>query len=108
MTYLLAALGAGLLLLVWDFQRRWFQNQSKQRDHEQTREMERGKRTDALISKLDAMADSQKARDERNDRALANFVNEMKQGITQLTALTQKQSSAQVEKLQQMSRLGRR
>lgn len=101
MIYLLTALGAAALLILWDFQRRWFLNADKQRDHEDTRVTALCKRTEQLL-------DSQAARDQRNDRALQNFVSEMKDGIKVLSAAVQKSQTAQVDKLAQMSRMGRR
>ena len=100
-TVLLSAAALGLLLLAWDFQRRWFQNADKQRDHEDTR-------VNALCKRIEPLLDAQAARDTRNDRALSNFVNEMKEGIKSLSAAVQKSQTAQVDKLAQMSRMGRR
>lgn len=95
----LSALGGGLLLLAFDFQRRWFANQSRQREHEATRVNAAARAAEELLA-------SQKARDERNDRALGNFLKEQGELVKHLAAQVQKQSTAQVEKLAQMNRMG--
>lgn len=100
-TVLLCLAASGALGLAWDFQRRWFLNQDKQRDHEDTR-------VSTLCKRIDTLLDVQQNRDGRNEKALANFVGEMKDGIKAITVHAQKAQAAQVEKLAQMSRMGRR
>ena len=104
MIYILGVLGAALLLLLWDAQRRYFDDRKASRAHES----DLAKQMHAVLAALEPVITGQTARDERNNRALAAFLTEIKQQVQALHAHAQKSSADTVSKLQQMGRITRR
>lgn len=99
LAWVVLALGVGLLGLAFDFQRRWFEHRSTQREHERTV-------ANDLLTQVAPMIASQAERDQRNKKALELFLTEMRDGIKSLTVHAQKQSTETVSKLQAMGRMG--
>ena len=93
----IAVLGAAALFVAWDFQRRHFQHKAEQRRFEASAVLDQIRAIEPLIA-------GQAKRDERNDKALAAFLTELRGLVQALQTSVQKQSAAQVEKLQRMSR----